>query len=144
MIPVLIALSLAGTLRNKRWSLNSLLCCFDILPTLHLYEMTIVHGQGWGCDHEPEGGPDITTSNNVEGVWAKHYLEEDPTEEPVLVKSVARLKDLHLKASVRQRGVITCTGWIFISSGRWSQRNEKGKQPSLVFTLQHGFLRPSG
>lgn len=77
--------------------------------------------------------------------WAqKRYLQEDPTEDPGLVKSAARHKDLHLKASVRQRGVITCTGWIFISSERWSQRNEKGKQPSLAFTLQREFLRPSG
>lgn len=124
---------------------NLPLCCFDILPTFHLYEMTkLVHGQGVECEGEPKEGPGITTSNNVEALWATHYLEEDPTEEPVLVKSAARHKDLHLKASVRQRGVITCTGWIFISSERWSQRNEKGKQPSLVFTLQCGFLRPSG
>lgn len=36
----------------------------------------------------------------------KRYLQEDPTEDPGLVKSAARHKDLHLKASVRQRGVI--------------------------------------
>lgn len=99
-----------------------------------------------------EGVSGTVTSDNPGGgcvcVWAEHgkeshllaHLEEDPREAPLL-KSAAGPWDLHFKTSVSQNGVITCARWIFTSSERWSQTNEKAFSAAHITAWSSEALR---